>query len=122
MEVFSVKNKNKNVEKIKQKKKEIILKVKINNFDLDKQMDTGSEITLIPKKFWKCIGKPTLRKSSLQLCQFDGLAIKKLKKTTFGYFEDSLELEDKFEVISIIITTCKKYHGLLAYHKFYQIN
>ena len=34
MEVFSVKNKNKNVEKIEQKK-DIILKVKIDNFDLD---------------------------------------------------------------------------------------
>ena len=29
MEVFSVKNKNKNIEKIEQKKKDIILKVKI---------------------------------------------------------------------------------------------
>ena len=32
MEVFSVKNKNKNVEKIELKKKDIILKVRINNF------------------------------------------------------------------------------------------
>ena len=32
MQVFSVKNKNENVEKIEQKKKSIILKVKINNF------------------------------------------------------------------------------------------
>ena len=60
MQVFSVKNKNKKVEKIEQKKKEIILKVKINNFDLDIQMDTGSEVTLIPKHFWERIGKPTL--------------------------------------------------------------
>ena len=37
MEVFSVKNKNKNVEKLN-KRKDIILKVKINNFDLDMQM------------------------------------------------------------------------------------
>ena len=56
MEVFSVKNKNKNVEKIEQKKKDIILKVKINNFDLD----TVSKIMLIPRNFWECIGKPAL--------------------------------------------------------------
>ena len=47
MEVFSVKNKN--VEKIEQKKKDIILKVRLNNFDLDMQMDTASEVTLIPR-------------------------------------------------------------------------
>ena len=40
MEDFSVKNKNKNIEKIEQKKKDILLKVKISNFDLDSQMDT----------------------------------------------------------------------------------
>ena len=33
---------------------------------------------------------------------------------TLGYFEGSLELEDKFEVISIIGTTCKKNHRLLG--------
>ena len=61
MEVFSVKNKNKKVEKItEQKKKDII------------QIDTGSEVTLIPRNFGKRIGKPTLRKSSLLLHQFDG--------------------------------------------------
>ena len=38
------------LKKIEQKKKDIILKAKINNFYLDMQMDTGSEVTLIPKK------------------------------------------------------------------------
>ena len=101
MEVFSVKNKNKNVEKIEQKKKDIILKVKINNFDFDMQMDSDSEVRLIPRNFWKCIGKPTLRKSSLLLRQFDGSVIKIL-----GYFEGSLELEDKFEVIQLVKRNC----------------
>ena len=91
------------------KKKDIIQKVKISNFDLDMQMDTGSEVTLIPRNFWKRIGKPTLRKSSLQLRQFNGSVIK-----TLGYFEGSLVLEDKFEVIPIIVTTCKKNQGLLG--------
>ena len=83
MQVFSVKNKNKNVEKI-EKKKDIILKVKINNFDMDTQIDTGSEVTLIPRNFWECIGKPTSWKSKWLLHHFDGSVIKIL-----GYFEGS---------------------------------
>ena len=67
------------------------------------QMDTGSEVTLIPRNFWEHIGKPTLWKSELLLHQFDGLVIK-----TLGYFEGSLELEDEFEVIPIVVTTCQK--------------
>ena len=73
------------------------------------QMDTGSEVTLIPRNFWERIGKPTLRNYSLLLRRFDGSIIK-----TLWYFEGSLELEDEFEVIPIIVTTCKKNHGLLG--------
>ena len=61
-------------------------------------MDTGNEVTLIPRNFWKHIGKPTLRKNSLLLRQFDGSVIK-----TFGYFEGSLELKDKFEYLKLSI-------------------
>ena len=84
------------------------------------QMDTGSEVTLIPRNFWGSIRKPTLRKRSLLLSQFDGSVMK-----TLVYLEGFLELEDKFEVISIIVTTFEKNHGLLGNdvrHKFYQIN
>ena len=101
--------KNNNLEKIEQKKKDIILKVRINNFDLDMQIDTGSEVTLMTRNFRERIGKPTLRKSSLLRHQFDGSVIK-----TLGYFEGSLELEDKFDVIPIIVKTCKKNHRLLG--------
>ena len=109
-EIFSVKNNNKNVEKDwTQEKRHYTKKVKINNFDLDMQMDTGSEVTLIPRNFWKRTGKLTLQKGSLQLRQFDGSVIK-----TLGYFEGSLKLEDKYEVIPIIVLTCKKNHRLLG--------
>ena len=50
-------------------------------------MDTGSELTLIPKDIWECIRKLTLRKSSLQLRQFDWSVIKIL-----GYFGRFLEV------------------------------
>ena len=72
------------------------------------QMDTSREVTLIPKNFCKHNRKPTLQKSSLQLRQFDGSVIK-----TLEYFEGSSELKDKFEVIPIIVTLCKKTHGLV---------
>ena len=84
------------------------------------QMDIGSEVALIPRNFLKRIGKPTLRKSSLLLRQFDGFVIK-----TLGYFKGSRELENKFEVIPIIVTICKKDLGFLrndVLNKFYQIN
>ena len=71
------------------------------------QMDTGSVFNAYAKNFWQRIGKLTLRKRSLQLRQFDGSVIK-----TLGYFEGSLELEDKFELIPIIVTVGQKNYGL----------
>ena len=63
------------LEKLNRRKKDIMLKVKIS-FDSDMQTDTGSEVTLIPKYFLECIGKPTLRTSNLLFRQFDGSIIK----------------------------------------------
>ena len=67
-------------------------------------MDTSSEVTLTPRYFRKFIVKPTLRNCSLLLRQFDGSILKK----KIEYFEGSLELKDKFEVIPMLVTTCKK--------------
>ena len=50
--------------------------VKINNFDFDKQKDTGSGGRLYQKFFWERSGNPTLQKNSLQLHQFNGSVIK----------------------------------------------
>ena len=79
----------------------------MNNFDWDMQMDTSNEVTLIRKNFWERTGNLTLQKSSLQLHQFDESAIK-----TLVYFDVSLE--DKFEVIPIIVTIFKKNHEILG--------
>ena len=75
-------------------------------------MDTGSKVTFIPKKFWERIGKPTLWKIILQLRQIDESIEKAL-----GYFEGYFKLEDKFEVVPIIVTISKKNHGLLGNEK-----
>ena len=77
--LFSKKQKQECRKKLNGRKKKILLKIKINNFDLDMQMDTGSEVTLIPKNFLECIGKPTLRKSCFQLRQFDGSVIENFR-------------------------------------------
>ena len=63
----------------------------------------------LPRNLWEYIGKPTLQKSSLLLCQFDGSVIK-----TLEYFKGSLELKDKLEVIPTIVTICKMNHKLIG--------
>ena len=51
-------------------------KVQINGKYFHMQLDTGSDMTLIPVNFWQNFGKPRLKKSILQLKQFDGTIIK----------------------------------------------
>ena len=68
-------------------------KVKINGKFFHMQVDTGSDITLIPVNFWLDLGKPRLKKSALQLKQFDGTIIK-----TLGTFEVTFETKNRFEI------------------------
>ena len=42
------------------------------------QVDTGSQVTIIPKNFWELMSKPKLQKCYLRLKQFDGTIIKVL--------------------------------------------
>ena len=58
MEVFSVKTKTRIKKKFKKRKKKILYK-RLKSI-MDMQMDTDSEVTLRPKIFWECVGKPTL--------------------------------------------------------------
>ena len=55
------------------------------------------------------VGKPRLKKSALQLNQFDGTIIK-----TLGTFEGTFETNDRFEIIPITVVACIKDHGLLG--------
>ena len=55
------------------------------------------------------MGKPRLKKSNVQLRQFDGSVI-----AIMGYFEGSIELKEKYEVVPIIVTNCRKTHDLLG--------
>ena len=54
-------------------------KIKINGKYFHIQVDTGYDITLIPVNVWQDLGKPRLKKSTLQLKQFNGTIIKNIR-------------------------------------------
>ena len=83
--------------------------VKINRKYFHMQVDSGSDIKLLPVNFWQDLGKPRLKKSSLQLKQFDSTIIK-----TLGTFECTFDTKNRFEIIPITVVACTKDHGLLC--------
>lgn len=60
--------------------------VKLNGITFAIQVDMGSDVTLMPRNFWEKMGKSKLRKSNLNLKQFDGSVIK-----TLGSFKGTFE-------------------------------
>ena len=83
--------------------------IKINDCVVEMQVNTGSEVTILPRNLWEKMGKPFLKKSNVQLRQFDDSII-----AIMGYFEGSIELKEKYEIVPIIVTNCQKSHGLLG--------
>ena len=82
-------------------------RVKINEKYFHMQVDTGSDITLILVNFWQDLGKPRLKKSTLQLKQFDGTIIK-----TLGTFKGMFETKNLFEIIPITVMASTEDLGL----------
>lgn len=74
--------------------------VKLNRVTLLMQVDTGSDVTLIPRNFWERMGRPKLKKSNLQFKKFDAL-------------KTHLRQKNRFEIIPIIVVENIKSHGLL---------
>ena len=83
--------------------------VKINDCNIKMQVDTGSQVTIIPRNFWELISKTKLQKCYLCLKQFDGTIIKVL-----GEFEATLETKSKINIVRIIVADCTKNHGLIG--------
>ena len=83
--------------------------VKTNGNYFHMQVDTGSNITLIPVNFWQDLGKSKYKKSTLQPKQFDRTIIKIL-----GTFEDTFETKNRFEILPITVMACTKDNGLLG--------
>ncbi|GFY16930.1 hypothetical protein TNCV_3689881 [Trichonephila clavipes] len=63
--------------------------VKINGYDFDTLIDTGSTHTLIRESVYQILGKPTLNPTKIKLTSFSKSEIK-----PFGYFKSTIDIED----------------------------
>ncbi|GFU68788.1 hypothetical protein TNCV_1610901 [Trichonephila clavipes] len=63
--------------------------VKINGYDFDALIDTGSTITLIRESVHQILGRPTLNPTKINLTSFGKSEIK-----TFGSFKSTIDIED----------------------------
>ena len=89
--------------------KQSFSKLKIAGVELDMQLDSGSEATIIPKNFWVKLGEPKLTRTKSRLHQFDGTEIK-----TAGEFQACVELRDCFTMTNVVVAECHKHHGLVG--------
>ncbi|GFU38868.1 uncharacterized protein TNCV_3539921 [Trichonephila clavipes] len=63
--------------------------VKINGYDFDALIDTGSTITLIRESVYQILGRPTLNATKIKLTSFGKSEIK-----LFGTFKSTINIED----------------------------
>ncbi|GFQ91668.1 transposon Tf2-9 polyprotein [Trichonephila clavata] len=63
--------------------------VKINDYDFDALIDTGSTIYLIRESVYHTLGRPTLSPTKIKLTSFGKSEIK-----LFGYFKSTVDIED----------------------------
>jgi hypothetical protein len=86
---------------------EFKLNVNIGDFNMgDIILDVGSEVNVLPKNTWKCMGEPKLGYSLVQLKlenQHRFLPIGRLKGVTVDL--DGVRTKDNFEVIEIVDST-----------------
>jgi hypothetical protein len=84
--------------------REFRLNANIGDFNMgDIILDLGSEVNVLPKKTWKCMGEPTLGYSPIQLKlanQHRVLPISRLKGVTVDL--DGVRTKADFEVIEIV--------------------
>jgi hypothetical protein len=88
-------------------RREFRLNANIGNFNMgDVILDLGSEVNVLPKKTWKCMGEPTLGYSLVQLKlanQRKVLPIGILKGVTIDL--DGVCTMEDFEVVEIVDVT-----------------
>ncbi|GFT81034.1 uncharacterized protein TNCV_1935711 [Trichonephila clavipes] len=63
--------------------------VKINGYDFNALIDTGSTITLIRESVHQILGRPTINPTKIKLTSFGNSEIK-----TFGSFKSTIDIED----------------------------
>ena len=88
---------------------ETLREVKLNGKSTRMQIDTGSQVTLIPQNIWKGLNCPKLKRKHICLRQFDGSPIE-----IIGCFDASVEMDNNIAVTEIIVAKCEKKHGLLG--------
>ena len=98
-----------NVYAVTSKKSANVTEIKIDNIPFQMQLDTGSQVTIIPVNFWKKLGSPRVRKCNAKLRQFDGSEIK-----TIGQMDVLIETESQFFNAEVVIADCIKQHGLIG--------
>jgi hypothetical protein len=95
--------------------REFRLNANIRDFNMgDIILDIGSEVNVLPKKTWKCMGEPTLGYSPVQLKlanQHRVLPFGRLKEVTIDL--DGVHTKAYFEVIGIVDDTTP-YPALLS--------
>ena len=89
--------------------KRSLSKLKIAGVEVDMQLDSRSEATIIPKNFWVKLDEPKLTRTKSRLRQFDGTEIK-----TAGEFQACVELRDRFTMTNVVVAECNKHHGLVG--------
>jgi hypothetical protein len=89
---------------IRRTSREFRLNDNIGDFNMgDIILDLGSEINVLPKKTWKCMGEPTLGYSPIQLKlsnQHRVLPIRRIKGVTIDMY--GVRTKADFEVIEIV--------------------
>ncbi|GFX67095.1 transposon Tf2-9 polyprotein [Trichonephila clavipes] len=63
--------------------------VKINGYDFDALIDTGSTITLIRESVYQILGRPTINPTKIKITSFGNSEIK-----PFGSFKSTINIED----------------------------
>ncbi|GFU76396.1 hypothetical protein TNCV_2159031 [Trichonephila clavipes] len=71
--------------------------VKINGYDFDALIDTGSTITLIRESVHQILGRPTLNPTKIKLTSFDKLH--ELEESNLEKVDKLVKLEEKYEIL-----------------------
>ena len=87
----------------------IMKTLKINNGELNFQLDTGAAISIMSKSQWQSVGAPKLKKTNICPTNYDGSII-----TTLGIIEAQIETADNFKLVDFVVVNTDKAFGLLG--------
>ena len=77
--------------------------VKILNKQFQMQLDSGSDVTIVPRNFWGAMDKPKLKPFHGKLKHYDNSTMR-----TLGHFPSTVETEHKYIVADIVVADCIK--------------